>query len=1260
MGTALSFLTVFASLSFVSCQDEDYGFTKNEIRDAVYDRNFIAKYGPIDPVQNWDLSRYAVNIDKSANTRALPDNSCAFDYDPDFWLNNHISIVEDWYYTEPQLISEFNTKLGEGIDNTSQGGPFSLSSNGTPFYIIPVFQGVSGIVADLHMVVTYNGVTYDKQIWNKSQNLEKQVAGSLTWEPLTEKYDPWSQYGGKQEYEAKYVGSTYGAVATRTKPIKCMIPAGASIKFYLHVTKGHLRTATTSGAELTDNDLAFTNTKQWSDKGKMIALNANFTVNQSTKDRFGKETYIIGCEDASYGTESVDIYYADGRTVKKEYHMGDTYEGSTVTKWSGDNDMNDLVFMFIADELPEIVEEGVIQKRYLIEDLGSVADWDFNDIVVDLYQKSVDGVVVDQKAMLRHKCGTTDFKVFVGGKDIFGTQKGEVQNTKQNMAEVVDKTLTILQPTNGVWPWDPDQNNIVVEVFPETNNLNEGLEGWSSELGWTGNTSSGVHDNNGGPDNNNNAATSARGILVSFPAYGKVPRIIAVDTDFPWTDENQDIDPSIWTYYVIGTQVGMDSGTGEPGVVSGAGRYRASSKVTLKAIANPGYEFLYWDDNHSLTNPIRDIAVSSAANYKAIFKTSATPNQSDYTIKVRLENGGTLTDHGVNWQSGTGSINDPYIFKIPTIFEGKPNDRGLWLAVTPADGYVFSHWSDENGNIHKDAGFTVKSDADLTAHFVQPKTLTIRVAQEDWKAMNSSYPIELYVNDNGVVSKLTIDSNGMATKKVYSDKVTVVARVAKENQWDAKFQWSEGNPYTTENVNSSYSDVVNNFNSVNASSKKEISVPNEGKVVTVGVTYQVNALLTLRSSSYIEGSTQVGDYYYLRKDGSGDADYGTATIDGGSRQQYLHRNSSFNFEASAKPGYHFVQWNTDYKDYLSSDRVVRGLINNLDNGMYFADAIFEENTLRTLTLQLKNTNDYDENLSIVVSGRTATNNGNGKYIVQIPEGTQLEIKATHKSYTSNSNKNKVQFELSSGDILENDVAKTLNNYMPGYDLTIDVNNILYLVNVVLKNQAGAESSGAGKIKINDVERTSIYVPEGKDNSYSVKFEATANYGFTFSKWNKVNGYEMTDNPNYFGHVHDCTIEAIFSENQSTWAIDLRNTPFAVVNNPQTTFDIKTNGSSTNNQLHFVNLLSDTRSTITFEFQNIPSSGRVNIFFQDWDHNIGYKDVTNGWDGKISVKLTSEQVQAFKNDPSKPIFIQYYHNGNANQSVQLKLVTIDRN
>ena len=172
-----------------------------------------------------------------------------------------------------------------------------------------------------------------------------------------------------------------------------------------------------------------------------------------------------------------------------------------------DWDMNDVVFLIYGDpKIPqpiEIIDEEIKEvksKRYMIEDLGSTDDFDFNDIVVDVTQEIVKKLTTEngelvsteeisrtQKATLRHLGGTIPFRLKIGDK-VFDEMEGQMDVNPDKEYEITG--------------WDPDKNNISVAVRGANN-------GDIHELG--------------------------------FPGVGEAPMIIAVDTDVDWMEERVSI-----------------------------------------------------------------------------------------------------------------------------------------------------------------------------------------------------------------------------------------------------------------------------------------------------------------------------------------------------------------------------------------------------------------------------------------------------------------------------------------------------------------------------------------------------------------------------------------------------------------------------------------------------------------------------------------------------------------------------------------------
>lgn len=322
------------------------------------------------------------------------------------------------------------------------------------------------------------------------------------------------------------VHHTINKYNVQTRPIKIDINQlpGKSFAFNLKTT--YRGDGDKDLSEIGDDhrsDLGFmSQIKHFGETGEAInaealktALSSDFSIDLG--DTF--EYMVIGCEDAG----------ANGK--------------------SSDNDYNDLVLLLVGKTLPT----QTIRKRYMIEDLGSTLDFDFNDIVVDVTEKvanvSGKGKTYTQTAKIRHLRGTIPFRVTIGTKAFGngGIMRGHNVGGKAydpsdsnystnysweyTQSEVDDTKLSTLRHDY----WNPDANNIKVEVWPNYNSENETL----SDVYWNG-ADAGLEDNSNAAGNN-----VQRTQIVEFPKVGKVPYIIATDQTVGWMDENISI-PESW------------------------------------------------------------------------------------------------------------------------------------------------------------------------------------------------------------------------------------------------------------------------------------------------------------------------------------------------------------------------------------------------------------------------------------------------------------------------------------------------------------------------------------------------------------------------------------------------------------------------------------------------------------------------------------------------------------------------------------------
>ena len=209
-------------------------------------------------------------------------------------------------------------------------------------------------------------------------------------------------------------------------------------------------------------------------------------------------------------------------------------EDCTVTSGSEktDNDYNDIVLAIVGN--PDVPAKIVITqdsyevktevaKRYMIEDLGTTDDFDFNDVVVDVVATTttthkvtynngilasdvVTGEETSTKAYVRAMGGTLDFTLTIGKTQ--WSKSGahfDVEKMYNTQPIVEDEILA----TFDVEGWIPDQNNVEIQVLDKSENV----------------------------------------YTIKFPKFGTVPMIIAVDPSLLWMKERVSV-PSTWFYEV--------------------------------------------------------------------------------------------------------------------------------------------------------------------------------------------------------------------------------------------------------------------------------------------------------------------------------------------------------------------------------------------------------------------------------------------------------------------------------------------------------------------------------------------------------------------------------------------------------------------------------------------------------------------------------------------------------------------------------------
>ena len=408
-----------------------------------YEANFVEKYGEVDPNQSWDFSTGTPTISLPSSSAKAGTRAGSYERtnSGDVYSNDN-----DKYYTFPAAtIAKMKDVFVERRNNKEMGTAFGMTVPENAFTIVPMYMGTSSGDFDLYMHV--EGIAEDILVWSKWQNMQvkgKKNGQSVDWTDV-KKFDSSANCTNATAIRSMYY--TFSGLTP-----------GAKMWFYLKIT------TTASGYNKKGDELGSINDHMREYKFKDNELPSNLPGVTNP------EVMIIGCEDA-------------------------------VT--NSDDDYNDVVFMIYGDPyVPSTFEvtefEETYSKRYMIEDLGSTDDFDFNDIVVDVQEtfkktktKDAQGKVtwsdpelLGQKAILRHRGGILPFELTIGN-----TNLGEMDGV---LSDDPNKEF----PVTG---WIRNNNNISIKVYQ--------------------------------------SADSQTANVVNFSQPGAIPMIIATDTNVAWSAE---------------------------------------------------------------------------------------------------------------------------------------------------------------------------------------------------------------------------------------------------------------------------------------------------------------------------------------------------------------------------------------------------------------------------------------------------------------------------------------------------------------------------------------------------------------------------------------------------------------------------------------------------------------------------------------------------------------------------------------------------
>ena len=478
------------AIAFMSCSQEaslyDPEVAVLNQKAEQYKASFEQKYGTIDPNQSWDFSTGKVEFGLSSSSASKTRSIFDYVYNIIDWNNWEAEYNEKGYNfenTQEQVTVEKKVSawmfqnMKAGNNNVKQGSPFQLVVPETGWFtLVPMFQGTASYYWQLWMRV--EGMPADQLVWSKGDNLSYRTSAES---------DEWIAPGAsntgisKEAYEVSAPAITFSN-----------LPANHVITFYLKVWG--------SESAYNKDKIGKTANNLYSTSGSMIALRAVDELKPSCVPDTC-EVKFIGCED--------------------------NLNSNT------DNDYEDLVFMLYGAPAPPVIQiedgEQFKTKRFMMEDLGSIGDFDFNDVVVDIQT---------ERAAVKNYF-TTD----KNGARVLLETKVEHQLPDQAIIRALGGTLDFtLQIGETTWSKSQLEDHEVTEM------LNTGVDG---EIFQTLELAKFQID--GFDPSLNNISLSVKNqksgeiYTIQFPKKGEAPMIVAMDVNAltPWRKERVSV-PKSW------------------------------------------------------------------------------------------------------------------------------------------------------------------------------------------------------------------------------------------------------------------------------------------------------------------------------------------------------------------------------------------------------------------------------------------------------------------------------------------------------------------------------------------------------------------------------------------------------------------------------------------------------------------------------------------------------------------------------------------
>lgn len=462
-----------------SCQPYD-PFTEEEVFRGAYERNFVRTFGPFSPNEDWDFTDNNSQKTSILQTKAGAAPLC--------------DVVNPVYEDYGSIYTQVRQNTYAKTDRS-----FALEIEPDAcFSIFPVYQTSFAVT----------GFTWGLQVFVDGQHLTSNYSDN-GWLMGTEMKIKNSGTGG---FTVGLGSNSSNGWGVRSSNILHYHNEGGKKIMYMNLV-------VTNCKDVATMQFGPVGTQQSSLNYQMRILDIPRPNNVDPNF----ETLFIGCE-AAYFDPAYSKKYFDAKRYRT------------------------LVLMLVGPKIPKVLyldnTQGQLSvpaklcKRYMIEDMGSSSDFDFNDIVVDVESSEKQLVEVSQEivpltnnslrtkvglipsaadaaatAIIRHLCGTKPFQVTVGNY-IFGrvTDPTNHEQTQQQLQGIhLEKELYFETPQT-ITGWEPDVSATVQDWDPVENKIS--IRVWKS-----------------------GEESTLGGWLVQFPQIGHVPFVMALPGDVKWTEE---------------------------------------------------------------------------------------------------------------------------------------------------------------------------------------------------------------------------------------------------------------------------------------------------------------------------------------------------------------------------------------------------------------------------------------------------------------------------------------------------------------------------------------------------------------------------------------------------------------------------------------------------------------------------------------------------------------------------------------------------